>query len=355
MKAASLEASQQVRYSGRPEVPIDERAVGEEVLSGHAHEIVPGLYLGSHHAVGSLAMGPALAKLGVTAILNCTTDKEVPCLFQEKVGTLCCEYARVGIHDNDTAQIVPYLEGGANFIARHIETGKVIVHCMRGVSRSASLVMAFLIQHRGMTRDQAYILTKQKRPVVNPNPGFWRQLGQFEISSRQVTKEPLPLSFDGGWCRQSMASFSMLGSQQDSSTAANALRIIFPIGEDPSWNRHTALAAGLDFVLSRGLAPSDIDWLRALCCACDNKIGDDEIRAAKKQKKSNNPAEEHRLPSKGVDILRSIIFDDPEFLANWECEIRRSKFSQLLKDVGWVGVEDTKQGHSDEEAEEGSS
>jgi protein-tyrosine phosphatase len=41
-----------------------------------------------------------------------------------------------------------------------------MVHCLAGVSRSVCLVMAYLIQHRGLTYDEAYTLIKSKREIV---------------------------------------------------------------------------------------------------------------------------------------------------------------------------------------------
>ena len=80
VQQAILEAEQnaQLKYRGRPSVDdYDERAV----CSGHAHEIVPGLYLGSMHSCAA-DKGDALAALGVTGIINCTTDQEAACHHQ---------------------------------------------------------------------------------------------------------------------------------------------------------------------------------------------------------------------------------------------------------------------------------
>lgn len=58
--------------------------------------------------------------------------------------------------------------------------GKVLVHCAAGVSRSASLVLAFLIRHRHMKYDDAFALLKKARSCVCPNFGFVRQLRKWE-------------------------------------------------------------------------------------------------------------------------------------------------------------------------------
>ncbi|KHJ82541.1 hypothetical protein OESDEN_17765 [Oesophagostomum dentatum] len=51
---------------------------------------------------------------------------------------------------------------------------------MAGVSRSASLVMIYLVKHERMTLRQAYHYVKSARPVIRPNVGFWKQMVEFE-------------------------------------------------------------------------------------------------------------------------------------------------------------------------------
>lgn len=54
--------------------------------------------------------------------------------------------------------------------------GKVLVHCYAGISRSAALVIAYLILEYGFDYDSALRFVRSKRPEVNPNHGFERQL-----------------------------------------------------------------------------------------------------------------------------------------------------------------------------------
>lgn len=54
--------------------------------------------------------------------------------------------------------------------------GTVLVHCNAGVSRSASVVIAYLIMMCSYSFDEAYDLVKSKRKCVRPNDGFLRQL-----------------------------------------------------------------------------------------------------------------------------------------------------------------------------------
>eukprot|EP00747_Dinoflagellata_sp_TGD_P194676 gnl/TRDRNA2_/TRDRNA2_62376_c0_seq1.p1 gnl/TRDRNA2_/TRDRNA2_62376_c0~~gnl/TRDRNA2_/TRDRNA2_62376_c0_seq1.p1 ORF type:complete len:516 (+),score=77.71 gnl/TRDRNA2_/TRDRNA2_62376_c0_seq1:67-1548(+) len=59
----------------------------------------------------------------------------------------------------------------------------VLVHCMMGVSRSATVVTAYVMRRLGVGWMEALIRVKRCRSVVNPNPGFQRCLGSFEATS----------------------------------------------------------------------------------------------------------------------------------------------------------------------------
>lgn len=54
--------------------------------------------------------------------------------------------------------------------------GRVLVHSVRGVSRSATVGLAYLMIVRELTLKQAYIYLAAKRSKVEPNYGFWRDL-----------------------------------------------------------------------------------------------------------------------------------------------------------------------------------
>lgn len=60
--------------------------------------------------------------------------------------------------------------------------GRILVHCNAGVSRSATVCIAYLMKVSALTFAQAYDLVKSKRPSVQPNPGFVKQLNKFDFS-----------------------------------------------------------------------------------------------------------------------------------------------------------------------------
>lgn len=61
-----------------------------------------------------------------------------------------------------------------------LQKGVCLVHCVKGISRSASFVIAYLIKYYNMTYDDAYDYLKNKRSCIDPNKGFVKQLREFE-------------------------------------------------------------------------------------------------------------------------------------------------------------------------------
>ncbi len=56
---------------------------------------------------------------------------------------------------------------------------RVLVHCMQGISRSASIVIAYLMTTRNMSFDEAHAVAVRARPIVKPNSGFLAQLRAY--------------------------------------------------------------------------------------------------------------------------------------------------------------------------------
>lgn len=68
--------------------------------------------------------------------------------------------------------IYPYLHDSHQYIKDMLNKTNVLVHCQMGMSRSSSLVIAFLMKEYGMSYAKARKFTKDKREIVQPNEGF---------------------------------------------------------------------------------------------------------------------------------------------------------------------------------------
>ena len=58
--------------------------------------------------------------------------------------------------------------------------GAVLVHCYRGRSRSATVVVAFLMQKHGYSAERALSKVRSKREIIQPHDSFLAQLRLYE-------------------------------------------------------------------------------------------------------------------------------------------------------------------------------
>lgn len=63
--------------------------------------------------------------------------------------------------------------------------GKVLVHCRAGISRSATVCIAYIMWYKHWTMEKAYDYLKSKRSLIAPNLNFMRQLLEFERQLHQ--------------------------------------------------------------------------------------------------------------------------------------------------------------------------
>jgi len=99
-----------------------------------------------------------------------------------KAGDAICNYRKLGIDhhwfwcaDSLDANIAQFFQPTCEIMARAKKP--VLFHCYAGISRSATLVMAYLMAAQ-IVGDvlQAYQLVKLRRNVIQPNPNFINQL-----------------------------------------------------------------------------------------------------------------------------------------------------------------------------------
>ena len=98
----------------------------------------------------------------------------------------------ITLADNCMEAIIPKIRETKDFIDSSLRAGgKVLVHCNDGMSRSASLVIAYIMQTYGLDFKTALNHVQQRRFCVQPNDGFEQQLKEFEPIYRAVTEHRL--------------------------------------------------------------------------------------------------------------------------------------------------------------------
>ncbi|KAJ7224147.1 phosphatases II [Mycena pura] len=90
------------------------------------------------------------------------------------------EHLVVSVDDEAHENLLQHLNTACQFIQKALDSnGRVLVHCMMGVSRSPTVVAAYLMKTQGMTVSQAIRTIKHQRPQIHPNAGFMEQLDIF--------------------------------------------------------------------------------------------------------------------------------------------------------------------------------
>lgn len=83
------------------------------------------------------------------------------------------KYKVLNVMDVPWENLIKHFTDTNRFIKNALSCGGVVfVHCYGGVSRSATLVIAYLMQQYQMSMFEAMSYVKSKRSVIFPNPGF---------------------------------------------------------------------------------------------------------------------------------------------------------------------------------------
>ncbi|XP_029410315.1 dual specificity protein phosphatase 13 isoform X1 [Nannospalax galili] len=151
----------------------------------HINEVWPNLFLGDAYAARDKNH---LIQLGITHVVNVAAGK-----FQVDTGAkfyhgTSLEYYGIEADDNPFFDLSVYFLPVARYIrdALSAPQSRVLVHCAMGVSRSATIVLAFLMIYKNMTLVDA-IQTVQAHRDICPNSGFLRQLQVLDNRLRRET------------------------------------------------------------------------------------------------------------------------------------------------------------------------
>lgn len=123
-----------------------------------------------------------LQNLGIKTVINCSTS--IPNFFENK---LPIEYIRVSIEDDQNENLLGHLDK-INQQIQDREHQPILVHCARGQSRSASVLIGYLIYSTKCSYLEALFAVQKARSVIKPNPGFVTQLELY--ASRHIQQKP---------------------------------------------------------------------------------------------------------------------------------------------------------------------
>ena len=110
---------------------------------------------------------------GVTHIINVTSDME------EYIGVTTL---RVPVEDHPDEDISLYFSRCFQFLDNVYDSGGVaLVHCMAGISRSSTIVIAYLMYKFRMTLNRSIFHVNDCKRGIHPNEGFFSALSTLEM------------------------------------------------------------------------------------------------------------------------------------------------------------------------------
>jgi protein-tyrosine phosphatase len=174
------------------ELPLDEEVESKQLfkialinfrltMTDGMPQFIPGCDYLAVGSIGSAYNYDNLVKTGITHIL-CLSEV-IKLRFPD-----CFCYKRIPLCDKVKFDLNPFLEECFLFIQEaknyiHPETkkpGKILVHCYQGISRSVTIVCAYLMRYGHCKRDDALDLIRSVRPRASPNSGFMTILKKLE-------------------------------------------------------------------------------------------------------------------------------------------------------------------------------
>jgi predicted protein tyrosine phosphatase len=136
-------------------------------------ETVPRLYISD---LGLPENPQLLASLGITHVLSIMRG------FVDLRPMPHITHTQIPLDDLPFAELAAILPSSTAFIHTALESSphaKVLVHCVQGISRSASVVCGYLMWRYGWSVKESVGFVKRKRPIAEPNRGFMVQLGEY--------------------------------------------------------------------------------------------------------------------------------------------------------------------------------
>ena len=144
---------------------LNEKEIG---ISYNIDKITDNIYLGK---LAGLSDKDYFKAEKITSILSLI--KDVPEVDKD----LNIKHIILHIEDLYSENIIKYFKECIEFIEN---SNKIYIHCTCGVSRSATIVLAYLMWKTHLDFDDIYSFVKKRRPEIDPNNGFRRQLKLFQ-------------------------------------------------------------------------------------------------------------------------------------------------------------------------------
>ena len=130
--------------------------------------IIDNIYLGDFRTADNIDI---LKEHNITHIINCAFN--LPNKYPEQI-----TYKRLELRDETDQPIIEKLEEAYQFIKENKDKN-IFVQCVFGKSRSASVVIFYIMKEKKLNFNEAKNFVKNIRQIVEPNSGFENELNRY--------------------------------------------------------------------------------------------------------------------------------------------------------------------------------
>ena len=141
-------------------------------FNSHSSKIFNWMFLGTFSNACDIE---ELRRIGVNYVLNCAAECQNTHLPDDIIEL------HLNIRDEKKFDLSPFFEESNKFINKaKMSGGALLIHCKYGISRSVSLIIAYLIKYLGFSVVRALNFLRNIKQQINPNEGFLEQLSEYE-------------------------------------------------------------------------------------------------------------------------------------------------------------------------------
>ena len=132
-----------------------------------------------HYILDNIYLGDVLAAENETYLKSFNISVVINCAYEHISEYQDLKAYELNLTDHFPQQLFPTFEMAYEVIKHYNQNSKIFVHCMSGMSRSASLVIFYIMKEKKWDYDKSFEYVQKIRTCINPNSYFVSQLKEY--------------------------------------------------------------------------------------------------------------------------------------------------------------------------------
>ena len=132
-----------------------------------------------HYILDNLFLGDVTAAENETYLKSFNISVVINCAYEHESVYEDLKAYELKMTDHYPQQLFPTFEMAYKIIKHYNKNSKILIHCMSGVSRSASLVIFYIMKEKKWDYDKSFEYVQKIRDFISPNPSFINQLREY--------------------------------------------------------------------------------------------------------------------------------------------------------------------------------